>query len=51
MERKSEVAAVKMGSEKRDKQRHTFDELDSEEALASLVGDMTASLEAVSGVV
>ena len=40
-----------MGSKKRDKQRHTFDEFDAEEALASLAGKLTASSEADSGVV
>ena len=41
-----------MGREKRDKLRQTFDELDAEEALASLAaGETTASSEAVSGVV
>ena len=46
-----EAAAIKMGCEKRDKLRQTFDELDAEEALASLTGETTASSEAVSGVV
>ena len=50
-ERELEAAAIKMGREKRDKLRQTFDELDAEEALASLAGEMTASSEAVSGVV
>ncbi len=50
-ERELEAVAIKMGREKRDKLRLTFDELDAEEALASLAGEMTASSEAVSGVV
>jgi hypothetical protein len=50
-ERELEAAAIKMGCEKRDKLRQTFDELDAEEALASLTGETTASSEAVSGVV
>ncbi len=50
-ERELEAVAIKMGREKRDKLRQTFDELDAEEALTSLAGEMTASSEAVSGVV
>jgi hypothetical protein len=46
-----EAVAIKMGHEKRDKLRQTFDELDAEEALASLAGETTASSEAVSRVV
>ena len=42
-ERELEAVAIKMGCEKRDKLRQTFDELDAEEALASLAGEMTAS--------
>ncbi len=49
-ERELEAVAIKMGREKRDKLRQTFDELDAEEALASLAaGETTASSEAVSG--